>query len=69
MSGGVVVRASILARLLGLKLLRLDADIVLIPATLASPSLPSSAQLGQARELLARASTKLIRVEAPASRR
>jgi hypothetical protein len=32
LSGGLVVRASILARLLGIRLLRLDADILLVPA-------------------------------------
>ena len=33
LSGGVVVEASVVARLLGLKLLRLKADVTLLPAT------------------------------------
>ena len=34
LSGGVVVRAHVLARLLGIRLLRLDADVVLVPGAL-----------------------------------
>jgi hypothetical protein len=34
----VVIRASVLGRLLGIRLLRLEADISLVPAALASPS-------------------------------
>jgi hypothetical protein len=32
LSGGLFVRASILARLLGIRLLRLEADVLLVPA-------------------------------------
>jgi hypothetical protein len=34
----VVIRASVLGRLLGIRLLRLEADITLFPADLGSPS-------------------------------
>jgi len=33
LNGGVAVRANVRARLFGLKLLRLEADVVLVPAT------------------------------------
>ena len=35
---GVVVEASVLARLLGIRLLRLDATVVLVPADVTPPS-------------------------------
>jgi hypothetical protein len=38
MSDGVLVQASILARLLGIRLLRLDATVVLVPADVPTPS-------------------------------
>ena len=50
-SQGVVVEASVLARLLGLRLLRLDATVVLVPADVSSPSSASY-------ELPARASAR-----------
>lgn len=40
---GVVVRATVLARVLGVKLLRLEADVVLAPAELRAPALPHPA--------------------------
>jgi hypothetical protein len=69
----VVIRASVLGRLLGIRLLRLEADITLVPATLGSSSTvgPStrvvtrsattdgSGDLTDAEELLAHASRTL----------
>jgi uncharacterized protein (DUF736 family) len=69
----VVIRASVLGRLLGIRLLRLEADITLVPADLDSSStigpstriVTSSATLGgtggltDAVELLAHASRTL----------
>lgn len=40
---GVVVRATVLARVLGFKLLRLEADVVLAPAELRATALPHPA--------------------------
>jgi hypothetical protein len=37
LSEGVVVEASILARLLGIRLLRLDATVVVVPAAVTAP--------------------------------
>ncbi|WP_243057520.1 hypothetical protein [Nocardioides sp. SR21] len=48
---GAIVHANVRARLLGVRLLRIEADIVLAPAT---PSV-AAARLGDARVLLARA--------------
>jgi hypothetical protein len=68
----VVIRASVLGRLLGIRLLRLEADITLIPADLgsstvgpsprvvtSSPTTDGSRDLTDARELLAHASRTL----------
>ena len=68
----VMIRASVLARLLGVRLLRLEADITLVPADLGSSTVgPSprvvtgsaamdgSRDLTDARELLAHASRTL----------
>ena len=69
----VVIRASVLGRLLGIRLLRLDADITLVPADLApsstvgpfprvvtgSAATDGSRDLTDARELLAHASRTL----------
>jgi hypothetical protein len=69
----VVIRASVLARLLGIRLLRLEADISLVPADLApsstvgpsphvvtsSAATDGSRDLTDARELLAHASRTL----------
>ncbi len=41
LAGGVRVEGHVLARLLGVRLLRLDAEVVLIPARLADPVLPA----------------------------
>ena len=41
-SDGVLVEASILARLLGLRLLTLDVTLVLVPAEVSAPTPPSS---------------------------
>jgi hypothetical protein len=38
LSHGVLVRAHVVARLLGVRLLRVDADVVLTPAELAGPT-------------------------------
>jgi hypothetical protein len=38
LSGGVLVEASILARVLGVRLLTLDATVVLVPADVTAPS-------------------------------
>src|SRR6185295_10575455 len=46
-SSGVVVEASVLARLLGIRLLRLDATVLVVPADARSPSSP--ARVSQAR--------------------
>jgi hypothetical protein len=37
-SDGVLVKASILARLLGIRLLKLDASVVVVPAAVRTPS-------------------------------
>jgi hypothetical protein len=37
-SDGVLIKASILARLLGIRLLKLDATVVVVPAQVAAPS-------------------------------
>jgi hypothetical protein len=69
----VVIRASVLGRLLGIRLLRLEADITLVPADLgssstvglsthvvASPAIPSgTGGLTEAVALLAHASRTL----------
>ena len=68
----VVIRASVLVRLLGMRLLRLEADISLVPADLgsstvgpsprvvtSSPATDGSRDLTNARELLAHASRTL----------
>lgn len=59
-SDGSVVRASILARLLGLRLLRLQAEVVVLPA---SPVLPTgvaaTSDLNEADALLRRAARML----------
>ena len=68
----VVIRASVLGRLLGIRLLRLEADISLVPADLgsstvgpsprvvtSSPTTDGSGDLTDARELLAHASRTL----------
>jgi hypothetical protein len=69
----VIIRASVLARLLGIRLLRLEADISLFPADLApsstvgpfprvvtgSAAMDGSRDLTDARELLAHASCTL----------
>lgn len=66
LSEGLVIDASILARLLGVRLLRLDARIRFVPAELATvvpkPSaaiLPPSGRLDDAVDLLAHASRAL----------
>jgi hypothetical protein len=43
-SDGVLVEASILARLLGLRLLTLDVTLVLVPAEVSAPAPPSAAR-------------------------
>jgi hypothetical protein len=68
----VVIRASVLVRLLGMRLLRLEADITLVPADLgsstvgrsprvvtSSPATDGSRDLTDARELLGHASRTL----------
>jgi hypothetical protein len=68
----VVIRASVLVRLLGMRLLRLEADISLVPADLgsstvspshgvvtSSPATDGSRDLTNARELLGHASRTL----------
>jgi hypothetical protein len=68
----VVIRASVLVRLLGMRLLRLEADISLVPADLgsstvspshrvvtSSPATDGSRDLTDARELLGHASRTL----------
>jgi hypothetical protein len=69
----VMIKASVLARLLGIRLLRLEADISLVPADLApsstvgpfprvvtgSAAMDGSRDLTDARELLAHASRTL----------
>jgi hypothetical protein len=48
-SDGVLVKASILARLLGIRLLKLDASVVVVPAAVRTPSSEpqdSSARVG-----------------------
>ena len=68
----VVIRASVLVRLLGMRLLLLEADISLVPADLASstgspshrvvtssPATDGSRDLTDARELLGQASRTL----------
>jgi hypothetical protein len=68
----VVIRASVLGRLLGIRLLRLEADISLVPADLGSSTvgpfpgvvtgsaaMDGSRDLTDARELLAHASRTL----------
>ena len=47
-SSGVVVEASVLARLLGIRLLRLDATVVVVPADVTSPS-SASYRIAEAR--------------------
>ena len=44
LSQGAVIRASVLARLLGIRLLRLEADIALVPAVAvaAAPAAPAT---------------------------
>jgi hypothetical protein len=62
-----VVRASIVARLLGLRLLRLDADVVVVPSPAVLPAFPElvapprsgRAGLGDAERLLDRATRTL----------
>jgi hypothetical protein len=44
MAGGVIIEASIVARLLGLKLLRLRADVTLVPARVDGIVHPLAAQ-------------------------
>ena len=48
----VVIRASVLGRLLGIRLLRLEADITLVPADLGSPSL-----VGPSTDVITRSAT------------
>jgi hypothetical protein len=57
----VLVRASVRARLLGLPLLKLNADVALIPAEVARPTAVVAADgtLTDAAELLAHASRTL----------
>jgi hypothetical protein len=68
----VVIRASVLGRLLGIRLLRLEADITLVPADLgsstvgpsprvvtSSPTTDGSRDLTDVRELLGHASRTL----------
>ena len=61
---GAVVRASVLARLLGIRLLRLEADIALLPASFQpadrhGPTPVPTGDLSQAAQLLAHASRTL----------
>jgi hypothetical protein len=49
-SDGVLVEASILARLLGIRLLTLDLTLVLVPADVSAPS-PQPARTGAGRGL------------------
>jgi hypothetical protein len=79
----VVIRASVLGRVLGIRLLRLEADISLVPADLGSSSTvgPSAAVvtrsattdgsrgLTDARELLARATRTLDETSDPVTAR
>jgi hypothetical protein len=52
MAGGAVVRASILARLLGIRLLRLEAEVRLIPVRFPeSGALPGTAYAGSSPAL------------------
>jgi hypothetical protein len=69
LSQGLAIEASILARLLGLRLLKLEAHITLVPANLASQSPASSAALSSpagglddAVDLLARATQSVDQV-------
>jgi hypothetical protein len=48
----VVIRASVLGRLLGIRLLRLEADITLVPADLGSPS-----AVGRSTRIVTRSAT------------
>jgi hypothetical protein len=48
-SDGILVEASILARLLGLRLLTLDVTLVLVPAEVSAPAPPSAARVSSAR--------------------
>jgi hypothetical protein len=43
-SDGILVEASVLARLLGLRLLTLDVTLVLVPAEVSAPAPPSAAR-------------------------
>lgn len=72
LASGAVVHAHVLARLLGVRLLRLEADVVLAPALTARPvptravatvvaERPGTGQLSDARRLLAAAEDLLDR--------
>jgi hypothetical protein len=47
-SDGVLIKASVLARLLGLRLLTLDATVVLMPAEVTAPQSPAHQPAGRA---------------------
>ena len=76
LSGGLVVDASILARLLGMRLLRLEAHVTFVPADFSAPAdgyppqaldQPTAASLdgdlGDAVDLLAHASRTLVTID------
>ena len=47
-SDGILIKASVLARLLGLRLLTLDATVVLMPAEVTAPQSPAHQPAGRA---------------------